>query len=104
LMSPGDIITVPRKQRPTIEVNAYRTLTGAQGRDEVRALGRHFTYLSPFSYSINQDGTITALNDDPVLEAAYQTNTAPLLVLTNFSEGRFNSDIAATLLRDANLQ
>jgi len=104
LIYPGDILTVPRKQRPTIEVNAYTTRTGAQGSDEVRALGRHFTYLSPFSYSINQDGTITALNDDPVLEAAYQTNTAPLLVLTNFSEGRFNSDIAATLLRDANLQ
>src|SRR5699024_9600974 len=85
LIYPGDILTVPRQQRPTIEVNAYTTRTGAQGSEEVRALGRHFTYLSPFSYIINQDGTITALNDDPVLEAAYQTNTAPLIVLTNFS-------------------
>jgi len=104
LIYPGEILTIPRKQRPTIEVNAYTTRTGAQGSEEVRALGRHFTYLSPFSYSINQDGTITALDDDPVLEAASQTNTASLLVLTNFSEGRFDSDIAATLLRDANLQ
>lgn len=104
LIYPGEIITIPAQHRPAIEVNAYTTRTGAQGKAEVLALGRHFTFLSPFSYSIKQDGTITELNDEPVLEAADLTNTDSLLVLTNFSEGSFSSDIVATILRNDELQ
>lgn len=104
LVYPGEILAIPTQHQPTIEVNAYTTRTGAQGRNEVRALGRHFTFLSPFSYGVNEDGTITELQDGPVLEAAQLTNTAPLLVLTNFFEGGFSSDIAATILRHSDLQ
>lgn len=100
----GQTLRIPITDKPITEVNAYTTRLNEQGRREVLALGRYLTYLTPFSYSINEDGTITELQEQPVLEAARSTNVSPLLVLTNFTQDGFNSDLAATILRDPSLQ
>lgn len=100
----GQTLRIPAPVKPVTEVNAYITEINEQGRREVLTLGRYFTYLTPFMYSIKEDGTMTALQETPVLEAAKATNVSPLLVLTNFREGKFDSDLAATILRDSHLQ
>lgn len=100
----GQALIIPAPVRETIEVNAYLTDMDQSGKNEVLMLGRFFTYLSPFMYSIREDGTITSLGDEQVLEAAVQTNTAPLLVLTNYQNNRFDSDLAASILRDEAVQ
>ncbi|MBY7142117.1 LysM peptidoglycan-binding domain-containing protein [Virgibacillus sp. NKC19-3] len=104
LIQIGQTLGIPAADRPVTEINAFTTQLNEQGSQEVLALGRNFTYLSPFSYHMNADGTITNLQDELVLEAANATNSAPLLVLTNFSNGTFDSDMAATILRDPDLQ
>lgn len=100
---PGQRLRIPTTIKPTIEVNTYITQLNEQGRREVLGLGSDFTYLSPFMYSMQGDGTITELQESQVLEAARATNTSPLLVLTNFTDGEFNSDLAATILRSPEL-
>ncbi|PAV30457.1 spore gernimation protein [Virgibacillus profundi] len=100
----GQMIRIPNRNKPIAEVNAYTTQMDEQGRQEVLLLGRNFTYLTPFTYSIRSDGSITDLQDLQVLEAARATNLSPLLVLTNFVEGSFNSDVVATIMRDVDLQ
>ncbi|GGC78304.1 germination protein [Thalassobacillus devorans] len=104
MLSVGQVLYIPREQRPVTEINAYITKTGEEGRSEVLALGRNFTYLSPFTYSIREDGTITEMREILVLEAARATGVAPLLVLTNFRDRSFDSDIAATILRSPELK
>ncbi|WP_106495283.1 LysM peptidoglycan-binding domain-containing protein [Lentibacillus sp. Marseille-P4043] len=101
---PGQILRIPMGNRPVIETNAYTTELNEQGRGEVLSLGRYFTYLSPFMYSMQTDGTITEMQETPVLEAARANNVSPLLVLTNFTEGSFSSDLAASILRNPELQ
>lgn len=101
---PGQRLRIPITNRPIIDVNAYTTQLNEQGRREVLALGSNLTYLAPFMYSVQADGTITELQESQVLEAARATNTAPLLVLTNFTNNEFNSDLAATILRNPELQ
>jgi spore germination protein len=104
LVYQGQTIRIPAPDKPTVEVNAYITRFGDQGYREVLALGRNFTYLSLFSYGVQPDGTITAFQEIPVLEAAEANRVSPLLVLTNFSGGTFSSDVAATILRNTDLQ
>ncbi|WP_373894906.1 LysM peptidoglycan-binding domain-containing protein [Virgibacillus natechei] len=104
LIQIGQTLGIPAADRQVKEINAFITQLNEQGRQEVLALGRNFTYLSPFSYNMNSDGSITGLQDELVLEAADATNVAPLLVLTNFIDGTFDSDLAATILRDPDLQ
>ncbi|MFZ3578371.1 LysM peptidoglycan-binding domain-containing protein [Virgibacillus sp. DJP39] len=101
---PGQRLRIPVTNRPITEVNAYVTQTNEQGRREVLALGSNFTYLSPFTYSVQANGTITEMQEAQVLEAARATNVAPLLVLTNFAGRKFDSDLAATILRNPELQ
>lgn len=101
----GQIIQIPANNKPVAEVNAYITDTTESGREEVLRLGRHFTYLSPFMYAITEQGTLQGLQDEIILEAADRTNTDSLLVITNLDEaGNFNSDLAATILRNPDLQ
>ncbi|WP_174615553.1 LysM peptidoglycan-binding domain-containing protein [Virgibacillus ihumii] len=104
LIYPGQNIRIPAPDRPITEVNAYTTQFGEQSRPTILALGRNFTYLSPFSYHVNADGTLQAIQETPALEAAHETNTAPLLVVTNFMEGEFSSDLAAAILRNPDVQ
>lgn len=104
LIFPGQVLRIPAKARPVTEVNAYTTRTDEEGRQEVMRFGTYFTYLTPFTYSIRQDGTITEMNEVPILNAARANRVSPLLVLTNFAGGKFNSDLVATVLRSPELQ
>ncbi|WP_188455928.1 LysM peptidoglycan-binding domain-containing protein [Virgibacillus oceani] len=101
---PGQTLRIPAALKPITEINAYSTQINEQGGQEVLTVGRHLTYLSPFMYSITADGSITEMQEYPLLEASRATNTSPLLVITNFQEGGFNSDLAAAILRNPDLQ
>ncbi len=100
----GQTLKIPAAELPSAEVNAYTTNINEQGTQEVLYLGRNFTYLSPFMYAVRSNGTITSMDEEALLEAARQNNVAPLMVLTTFSGGTFDSDLAAAILRNPELQ
>ncbi len=100
----GQLLRIPNRAKPSTEVNAYTTEIDEAGRLEVLQLGRYFTYLSPFMYSMREDGTITDLQDEGLIEAAQLNEVLPLLVLTNFRNSEFDSDLAASVLRNPEVQ
>ncbi|KMY54151.1 spore gernimation protein [Bacillus sp. FJAT-27231] len=100
----GQIIRIPERIKPIKEVNAFITRMDQRAIEEVRGLGKYLTYLSPFTYSVRTDGSLTQLQESSLLEAAREQRITPLLVLTNFSEGNFSSDAAAAILRNPTLQ
>ncbi|UOQ42812.1 LysM peptidoglycan-binding domain-containing protein [Halobacillus salinarum] len=104
LIYAGQTLYIPAPSLPAIDVNAYTTSIDSQGAQEVLYLGRNFTYLSPFMHSVRNDGSVSNIEDAPLLEAAQANDVAPLFVLTNFAEGSFDSDLAATILRNPELQ
>ena len=106
LIYPGTQLVIPSEseQYGTIEVNGYiiPQLTGeAQTVDDV---GDLLTYISPFSYTVNADGTINTIIDSEILDVALANNIAPLMVITNFAEGNFSPEIAHTILADESIQ
>ncbi|MFI8686821.1 glycoside hydrolase family 18 protein [Rossellomorea sp. NPDC077527] len=103
LIYPNEQIRIPNT-KPVIEVNAYTTRMDSEGIAEVYGLGVYFTYLAPFTHSITKEGSISELNDEGLIKAAYDQDVDPLLVLTNYVDGEFNSDLVATILRNKNLQ
>ncbi len=94
----------PAHPRPEIEVNAYTEQLDEASRREVESLGVHFTYLTPFSYRVREDGSLTPLNEVPLLAAARANRVAPLMAITNFGEEGFSSDLAASILRNPDTQ
>jgi spore germination protein len=105
LIYPGQVLNIPSSTRKlgTIEVNGYAFPNISM--EVLRKTLPNLTYLSIFSHEVKEDGTLTAINDTPLIEAARQAKVAPLLVITNLLPGGgFSSDLAHTILSSVQLQ
>nr|WP_202113477.1 glycosyl hydrolase family 18 protein [Paenibacillus sp. MMS18-CY102] len=101
---PGQRLRLPVPPKPTIEVNAYTEQFDDAGRRNVEEVGSLLTYLSPFSYRVSISGTLSGPNDGPLLETCRAQRIAPMMVVSNFKDGTFDSDIAHAVLTDASVQ
>lgn len=61
------------------------------------------SFITGFSYGFNEDGSLVYLDDEKLLEAAINSNVAPLMLLTTLGEdGTFSSKKASKMLADEN--
>ncbi|SJZ90898.1 glycoside hydrolase family 18 protein [Garciella nitratireducens] len=108
LIYPGMVLKIPigdPVKFGTIQTNAYINPIGnEQDIQQIHSVEAYLTYLSPFSYQIKEDGTLTDPQDDLVLQAAKDHGIAPLMVLTNFKDGNFDTGLAHTVLSDEGMQ
>ncbi len=104
LINPGDILRIPDHFRPTIDVNAFTIQFGEEGAREVRSVGRHLTYVSPFGYRMTSNGGLEAINDRATIQAALATNVVPMMAITNFSATEAGTGLAHTILSSPELQ
>lgn len=101
----GQVLNIPprTKKLGTIEVNGY-----AFPNIDMQTLRRtlpYLTYLSIFSHEVRPDGSLSNVNDTPLIREARQRNVAPLMVITNIEEGgSFSSDLARTILTNDEVQ
>lgn len=58
------------------------------------------SYVAFFSYRIKSDGSLISLKDQTALKAVKQSKAKPMLVITNFANGTFSSDIGHAILTD----
>ncbi|WP_339253645.1 glycosyl hydrolase family 18 protein [Sporosarcina sp. FSL W8-0480] len=93
--------TVPK---PVIDVNAYTINTGETGAREIQEVGQYLTYWMPFVYSVNEDGTLSTLDDTEMLKSAFAERVVPIMAITSFSATESGSDLAHTVLSSKELQ
>ncbi|WP_277673578.1 LysM peptidoglycan-binding domain-containing protein [Piscibacillus halophilus] len=104
----GQKIEIPQPERIDITSNAYVEPIGDSVsptlEQSARARAPYLTYLSPFSYEVNRDGTLRPplLNDFPAIAA--ENNTALMLTVTNIEEGEFSEEIGRLIVTDENVQ
>ncbi|PWV95327.1 spore germination protein [Paenibacillus cellulosilyticus] len=101
---PGQRLRIPVPAKPTIEVNAYTEQFNDAGVREVTEIGSLLTYLSPFSYHVAIDGSLSGPDDAAILEASRAQHILPMMVLSNFKDGTFDSDIAHAVLTNMTVQ
>ena len=111
IQNPGNIpiglrLTLPQNSKQTVEVSAYidPRMTRVRSAEAVDKVGESLTYLAVFSYSINRDGNLIPVDDRATLTAASKDKVLPLLVITNFENGQFSTEIATTILTNDTLQ
>lgn len=102
VLSIGQQLTVPlgRDIRGSLDINgfAYPSIADQVLQNTLPFL----TYLSVFSYSVNEDGTLVDLSDDEVLERTEGTDVTPMMVITNIEPGGgFSSDRLQNLFANA---
>ncbi len=107
LIYPGMVLRIPQGTDiyGSIEVNGYIEPSTAENERRIMAeVGRYLTYVSPFSYQVNPDGSLTSINDTAILSAAAENRVAPMMVITNFRNGNFDSNLAHTILSQEQVQ
>lgn len=101
----GQVITIPlsTEKLGTIDVNGY-AFPNINTTTLENTLP-HLTYLSIFSYQVRPDGSLATIQDTPLIQAAWNQNVGPMMVITNIQEGAsFNSDLAHTILANPDIQ
>ncbi len=104
----GQQLTIPRMRKPSIETNAY--VSAANGNfsraalDAVREHAKNLTYIAPFSYEVQRDGSLSALDVPAVQNAASNSGAALMMVVTNIENGRFSDTLGEVILNDMQVQ
>lgn len=95
----GQVLTIPLSDEKigSIYVNGY--VFPGISTDTLQKTLPNLTFISIFSYEVRADGSLSNLNDQPIIDAARAANVAPLMVITNIREGGgFSGDIAHAVL------
>ncbi|RHW41982.1 LysM peptidoglycan-binding domain-containing protein [Neobacillus notoginsengisoli] len=103
LLTSGMVLSIPFR-KPVIDVNAYTINTGEQGARDLREVGRYLTYSAPFAYTFNEDGSLNAIKDTPIIQASVAARVSPMMAITNFTFKTTGSQLARTILSSTALQ
>lgn len=99
---------IPPRPRTDAEINAYVEPIAGKVAPELEQAARSaapfLTYLAPFSYQVQRDGTLKAppLNNFPAIAKA--NNAALMLVVTNLEKGQFSTELGRIILTDTEVQ
>lgn len=107
MLVPGTVLRIPEnsKNYGFIEVNAYLEPSTSQKETAlVNEVGEYLSYISPFSYQVKADGTVVSINDSTMLAESRKYRIAPLMVITNFADGNFDTGIVDTILENEDIQ
>lgn len=104
----GQRLYIPPQRRRSAEINAYvEPIAGSVAPEleqSARKAAPHLTYLAPFSFQIQRDGT---LKEPPLnnFRRIAETNGAILLMaVTNLEEGQFSTELGRLILTNEQLQ
>lgn len=104
-IQPGQIIVIPPKTNKLgwIYTNGY-TFPNIDSEVLKKTLP-YLSYISIFSYEVNEDGSLTTIDDTEIIKQAREAGVAPMMVITNLSkEGGFSSDLVKTILNDKGIK
>ena len=106
-IAPGTVLRIPLRSKTYgyIETNAYLEPSTTERETEIiNDIGEYLTYLSPFSYQVRADGSLNMIDDSVMLRESRKYRIAPLMVVTNFADGNFSTEIVDTIVKDPAIQ
>lgn len=101
----GQVITIQfeGEKRRTVSINGYAY--PYIRRDVLLQALPSLTTLTLFGYGFTEDGSLIPIDDQALINLAYQYRVAPVMLLSSLTEdGTFSSERAASLLLDQELQ
>ncbi|MFD2045608.1 LysM peptidoglycan-binding domain-containing protein [Ornithinibacillus salinisoli] len=99
---------IPPREKPEIIANAYVEPTGESVTSTLENAARKaapfLSYLAPFSYEINRDGTLNPPPLNNFAQIASANNASLMLVVTNLEEGEFSADLGHIIVTVQSVQ
>ena len=102
----GQVLTIVPEEKESDRVfstNAY--VYDTVNRELLRKMLPYLTYMTVFSYNVEEDGELIAPDDEELVELARQYGTAPIMLVASLNErGVFSGELARTILTDEAVQ
>lgn len=99
---------IPPFPKRRAEINAYVEPIGSDVTPEleqsVRSVAPHLTYLAPFSFQIQRDGTLREPPLNNFRNIANNSGAVLLMAVTNLEEGQFSTELGRLILTNQKLQ
>ena len=101
----GQVLNIPPR-----EINFGEILVNGYAfpdidREVLRKTLPSLSFLSIFSYEVRPDGSLSTIDDEPLIQAARAARVAPYMVITNIEQGgSFSSDLASQILNNEQVQ
>lgn len=107
-LSVGTRLYIPPRPRRRAEVNAYVEPRGSQVSAALTEASRqaapHLTYLAPFSFRINRDGTLQPPPLGELPGIAGNAGVTLMMVITNLENDQFSDELGQVILNSEELQ
>ncbi|MFA9422231.1 MAG: LysM peptidoglycan-binding domain-containing protein [Sedimentibacter sp.] len=100
LIYPGLSLKIPEKQKPEIEVNGFTYILGENALPIVSEAGDFLTYLSPFAYLIQEDGSLVSIDDESAIGEAISKGVIPMMSIVNFTSNMKGENLASIILNN----
>lgn len=98
----GQRLYVPPAPKSRAESNAYIEPRGETVSPQLlgaaEAAAPDLTYLAPFSFQVNRDGSLSPPPLDGLPDIAARNGAVLMMVITNLEEGQFSAELGAAIL------
>ncbi|KWX74781.1 glycoside hydrolase family 18 protein [Paenibacillus jilunlii] len=98
---------IPPRPKRNAEINAYIEPRGEVSQSLQNAAAEaapHLTYLAPFSFQVQRDGSLEAPPLDDLVSTAAQHRVTLMMVVTNLENAQFSSELGRIILNDQAVQ
>jgi spore germination protein len=99
---------IPPRPRRKAEINAYVEPLGGRVspalEQSARKAAPYLTYLAPFSFQIQRDGTLKELPLNNFPSIARSNNAVLMMVVTNLEGGQFSAELGRIILTNQTVQ
>ncbi len=99
---------IPPQPKTEVEINAYVEPIGTTVTQELQQSAQkaapYLTYLAPFSYRIQRDGSLQAPLLDNFPAIAEANDATLMMVVTNLEEGQFSAELGRIVLTNEEVQ
>jgi spore germination protein len=93
-------LRIPARPRPEIEVNGFTYILGQDAVPVVSELGDLLTYLSPFAYLVQEDGSLVPIADEAAIGEAIAHGIVPMMSIVNFTVNIAGENVANKVLNN----
>lgn len=99
----GQTLIIPEKPKPEIEVNAFTYFLGQDAVPVISETGNMLTYLSPFAYLIQEDGSLVPIDDEAAIGEAIAHGVVPMMSIVNFTVNTAGENLANKVLNNPDI-
>lgn len=101
LLQPGMKIILPKLPDYNASTLSYLYVTGTiVDQLLIKDFSPYTTYYSFFEYHINNEGSLSQLDDLEAIETAWNNNSAPLATITNLTAEGFSPELTSKILNN----